>query len=69
VYITRLIERDEQTEDDQSIIRIEKLRELKGTYYQKDGTGINFTITLESAMHSLTTFAGITLAAIGALAF
>lgn len=52
VYIVRKIEEDEQTTEDQEIIRIENTRELKGTYYQKDGTGINFTVELLGAMSS-----------------
>ena len=45
-YVQRLIEKDEQTDTDETVIRIEAGRSLKGTYYQKDGTGINFTVDL-----------------------
>ena len=45
-YVQRIIEKDEQTDADETIIRIEAARSLKGTYYQKDGTGINFTVDL-----------------------
>ena len=62
VVIVRLIERDEQTEDDGSIQRIENGRSLKGTYYQKDGTGINFTVELQGAINSLVGCIGLTLA-------
>ena len=46
VKIVRLIEETEQTNDDASIERIETGRSLKGAYYQKDGTGVSFTIEL-----------------------
>ena len=62
VKIQRLIERTEQTEDDGSIERIETGRSLKGTYYQKDGTGISFTVELTGAMNSLAAAAGVALA-------
>jgi len=62
VKIQRVIERDEQTEDDGSIERIEYGRSLKGTYYQKDGTGISFTVELTGAMNSLAAAAGVALA-------
>ena len=62
VEIQRVIERDEQTEDDGSIERIETGRSLKGTYYQKDGTGISFTTELTGAMNSLAAAAGVALA-------
>ena len=62
VKIQRLIEREEQTETDGTIERIETGRSLKGTYYQKDGTGINFTVSLTGAMNSLTAAAGLALA-------
>ena len=62
VEIQRLIERTEQTEDDGSIERIETGRSLKGTYYQKDGTGISFTVELTGAMNSLAAAAGVALA-------
>ena len=62
VEIQRLIERTEQTEDDGSIERIENGRSLKGTYYQKDGTGISFTTELTGAMNSLAAAAGVALA-------
>ena len=62
VEIQRLIERTEQTEDDGSIERIETGRSLKGTYYQKDGTGISFTTELTGAMNSLAAAAGVALA-------
>ena len=45
-YVQRLIEKDEQTDTDETVIRLEAGRSLKGTYYQKDGTGINFTVDL-----------------------
>ena len=45
-YVQRLIEQDEQTDTDETVIRLEAGRSLKGTYYQKDGTGINFTVDL-----------------------
>ena len=62
VAIQRLIEKEEQTETDGTIERIETGRSLKGTYYQKDGTGINFTVSLTGAMNSLTAAAGLALA-------
>ena len=62
VKIQRLIERDEQTETDGTIERIETGRSLKGTYYQKDGTGINFTVSLQGAMNSLAAAAGLAIA-------
>ena len=46
VKIVRLIEEEEQTTDDASITRIETGRSLTGAYYQKDGTGVSFTIEL-----------------------
>jgi len=43
---------------------------LKGTYYQRDGTGINFTTELTGAFDSLVGAAGLTLAAfVGLMAF
>ena len=62
VYIQRLIEREEQTETDGSVVRIETGRSLKGAYYQKDGTAISFTVELQGAMNSLVAAAGLVLA-------
>ena len=62
VYINRLIEREEQTETDGSVVRIETGRSLKGAYYQKDGTAISFTVELQGAMNSLVAAAGLVLA-------
>jgi len=62
VKIQRVIEKTEQTEDDGSIERIETGRSLKGTYYQKDGTGISFTVELTGAMNSFAAAAGVALA-------
>ena len=62
VKIQRKIEKTEQTEDDGSIERIETGRSIKGTYYQKDGTGISFTTELTGAMNSLAAAAGVGLA-------
>ena len=45
-FVQRIIEKDEQTDTDETVIRLEAGRSLKGTYYQKDGTGINFTVDL-----------------------
>lgn len=67
VFIVRKIEEEEQTTDDQEIVRIETLRELKGTYYQKDGTGINFTVELLGAMSSQIAALGITIASTAVL--
>ena len=44
--MNRIIEQEEQTTSDESIIRIEAGRSIKGTYYTRDGTGISFTTEL-----------------------
>lgn len=62
-YVQRLIEQDEQTDTDETVIRLEAGRSLKGTYYQKDGTGINFTVDLQSAISSLVGATGLAIAA------
>ena len=62
-YVQRLIERDEQTDADETVVRLEAGRSLKGTYYQKDGTGINFTVDLKSAMSGLVGATGLAIAA------
>ena len=48
--IERIIERSEQTLDDGTVERIERGRNLKGTYYQSDNTGVIFTVELEQAV-------------------
>ena len=63
VYVQRLIEKDEQTDTDETVVRLEAGRSLKGTYYQKDGTGINFTVALKSAMSGLVGATGLAIAA------
>ena len=60
--IYRKIERDEQTNDDNSIIRIEAGRSIKGTYYTKEGTSINFTTELQGAMSGLVSSVGLLIA-------
>ena len=62
-YVQRLIEKDEQTDTDETVVRIEAGRSIKGTYYQKDGTGINFTVDLKSAMSGLVGATGLAIAA------
>ena len=67
VYMNRLIEREEQTEDDESVIRIEAGRSLKGTYYTRDGTGISFTTELQRAMLSYSASVGLLVASCATL--
>ena len=67
VYMNRLIEREEQTEDDESVIRIEAGRSLKGTYYTRDGTGISFTTELQGAMLSYSASVGLLVASCATL--
>ena len=53
--------KEEQTDDDGSVVRIEAGRSLSGTYYTNSGSAVNFEVTLEGAV-SLVGFAGIALA-------
>ena len=62
VYIERQVYSKEQTEEDGSYTRFEAGRSLNGVYYSAEGKAINFTVTLESAMHSLAATIGLTLA-------
>ena len=48
-YIKRLIKESEQTDEEGTIERIENGRSIKGSYYQRDGTGVNFTVELTGA--------------------
>ena len=67
VYIMREVERNDQTEDDGSYIRIEAGKSLKGTYYKADGTEMNFVTVLKGAMSGIIGAAGVTLASATAL--
>ena len=62
VYIRRVTEPDEQTEDDGSVVRIEKGRTLKATYYQSGGQDINFEVELTGAVGSFVSVAAFALA-------
>ena len=62
VYMNRIIERDEQTDTDETIVRIEAGRSLKGTYYTREGTGISFTTELQSALFGVQASAGLIIA-------
>ena len=44
--MNRLIKTTEQTREDQTVIRIEAGRSIKGTYYTRDTSGITFTTQL-----------------------
>ena len=61
-HVLRKIEREEQTLDDGSIVRIEEGRLLKATYYSGGGDAKNFQLTLQGAVSSLAGAAGLALA-------
>ena len=65
-HILRETEASEQDEDDGSVLRIETGHNLKGTYYNKEGTGITFTVELQYAINSVA-IAGMALASSAAL--
>ena len=70
VTITRLIERDEQTNADESIVRIENARVLKAKYWQPDAQIVDFEITLQGAYSGLVSLTAFALTAtVGLLSF
>ena len=50
IQVIRETLKDEQTTDDNSIIRIERGRSLSGTHFTASGTAVNFEVTLASAV-------------------
>ena len=62
VYMNRIIEREEQTTTDESVVRIEAGRSLKGTYYTREGTGISFTTELQAALYGVECSVGLIIA-------
>lgn len=69
VQILRLIERDEQTNDDETIIRIERGRVLDAIYWDQAGSRIEFEITLEGAYKSLIALTAGAIASLSLIAF
>jgi len=65
--MNRLIETTEQTTTDESVIRIEAGRSIKGTYYTKDATSIDFTTELKSAMFGVKATVGLLIASCATL--
>jgi len=67
IYIIRETEREEQTTEDESVIRIERARILDGVYYSFQAESIPFEITLTGALSGFVTGAGVAMASIAAL--
>ena len=69
ITILRLIERDEQTNTDESIIRIEKGRVLSGKYWDLTSSMVDFEITLQGAVSGLVMAASALTASVTLLSF
>ena len=67
--ILRQTENDEQTNDDESIVRIEKGRILQGYYWDAQSARQGFEITLEGAYKSVVALTAGAIATMGLLTF
>ena len=46
VYVQRITDPTEQTNDEETVVRIEAGRNLKSTFYDRDGTSVDFEVVL-----------------------
>ena len=67
VFLNKLIEESEQTKTDETVIRIEAGRSLRGVYYTASDAPIQFTTELQGALSGFAATIGLTIASCATL--